>query len=468
MSKRSLRWVALAGALALLAAACGGGGGSSGGGGGSAAGPPCPVDALSKAKGPVTLTFWHGLSRANETALQKLVDQYMAQQPKVKVELINQTGYREAFEKYKAGLTSGDLPDIVQMEDTATQQMIDTQSTIPVQSCINAEKYDMSDYIPRVTDYYTVEDSLRAMPFNVSNPVLYYDQNAFTAAGLDPSKPPSTLAEVADYAQKIKATGAYKYGFALKLDSWWIEQISGMSAVPYVNQGNGRSARATAATFDNPTGLGVLTWMNDLVKSGVGVTNSATGPSAFDNLLGIRSKNNAMTVDSSGALGTISQVLASGEAGGVKVGVGPMPGPQGKGGVLVGGAALYISRKSSAVQQSAAWDLAKFLTTSQNQAQFAAETGYVPIRKSSADTQVMKDLWAREPGYKVAYDQLVDAVNNIASAGPVIGAYQAVRDEVLAAEQQMFTQGKAPATALKDAATASTRAITDYNSRVVG
>ena len=92
----------------------------------------------------------------------------------------------------------------------------------------------------------------------------------------------------------------------------------------------------------------------------------------------------------------------------------------------------------------------------------------MPIRKSSANTQLVQELWAREPGYKVAYDQLVDAVNNVASAGPVIGAYQAVRDEVLAAEQQMFTQGKAPAAALKDAAKASTRAIADYNSRVVG
>ena len=67
------------------------------------------------------------------------------------------------------------------------------------------------------------------MPFNVSNPVLYYDQNAFTAAGLDPSKPPLTLAEVSADAKKIQATGAYKYGFALKLDPWWIEQISGMA-----------------------------------------------------------------------------------------------------------------------------------------------------------------------------------------------------------------------------------------------
>ncbi len=33
------------------------------------------------------------------------------------------------------------------------------------------------------------------MPFNVSNPVFYFDKNAFRKAGLDPDKPPATLDE---------------------------------------------------------------------------------------------------------------------------------------------------------------------------------------------------------------------------------------------------------------------------------
>ena len=50
----------------------------------------------------------------------------------------------------------------------------------------------------------------------------------------------------------------------------------------------------------------------------------------------------------------------------------------------------------------------------------------------------------------------------------MIGAYQAVRDAVLAGEQEMFTQGKAPAAALKSAADQSNAAMQDYNSRVTG
>ena len=113
--------------------------------------------------------------------------------------------------------------------------------------------------------------------------------------------------------------------------------------------------------FADATGRGIFAWMDSMVKSGLAVTNSAEGTSAFDNLLGIRSKKNAMTIDSSATLGTITQVLAGGEGGGVELGVGPMPGPAGGGGVLVGGGALYMVKQSSAEKKAAVWKYIKFL-----------------------------------------------------------------------------------------------------------
>jgi sn-glycerol 3-phosphate transport system substrate-binding protein len=459
-------------AIGLVLAACGGGGsdgGSSDTGGGGSKGGSCPVDALAKATGKVSITMWHGLNRANEETLQRITQQYNSSQDKVAVTIVNQTGYKETLQKFRTGLGTGDLPDITQIEDTGLQQMIDTQAVTPVQDCVDAEDYDLSDYIPRVIDYYTVQHKLWPMPFNVSNPVLYFDKAAFTSAGLDPAKPPTTLEQVSDYSAKIKNSGAgYQYGFGLKLDPWYIEQLSAKGGVPFVNNGNGRDARATKVVFDNPTGLEVFTWMNDMVKQGLAVTNEAEGPSAFDNLLGIRSKKVGMTIDSSASLGTISQVLASGEGGGVQLGVGPMPGPTGKGGVLVGGAALYITKKSAPEKRAAAWDFLKYLTSPEVQAEFAAGTGYVPIRKSSVELPAITQLWAKEPGYKVAYDQLVTGVNNVATAGPVIGDYQGVRDSVLDAEQAMFSEGVSPQAALTRAAKAADAKIADYNSRVGG
>ncbi len=220
--------------------------------------------------------------------------------------------------------------------------------------------------------------------------------------------------------------------------------------------------------FDGQTGLTIFSWMDDMVKSGAAKTNLADGPSQYDNLLGIRSKAVGMSIDSSATLGTITQVFAQGESGGVELGVAPMPGPPGDGGVLVGGGALYIVKKSAPEKQAAVWEYLKFLVDPQVQADWAAGTGYVPIRKSSVDLPAIQQLWATTPGYKVAYDQLISGKDDIATQGPVIGAYQGVRDAVLAGEQEMFTQGKSPAAALKNAASQSDTAMREYNSRITG
>ncbi len=433
--------------------------------GGGAGKSSCPVDALAKANGPVSITFWHGLNRANEETLQKLVNQFNDQQTKVTVKLVNQTGYEDILRKWVTGLGTDELPDLGQMEDTATQQMIDTESIVPVADCIKADRYDTSDFVERVLERYTVDGKLYPMPFNVSNPVLYYDKNAFRSAGLDPEKPPATLADIRADSVKIKASG-YEAGFGLKLNPWYLEQWASKADQLFVNNENGRKGRATKVLFDDAVGQATFAWMKDMVDSGLARTNPDGGPNGFDNLLGIRSKVQAMTIDSSASLGTISQVFASGESGGVDLGVAPMPGPRGSGGVLVGGGALYMSKSSAPEKIAATWEFVKFLVSPATQATFAAGTGYVPIRKSSVKEQVLLAQWAASPGYKVAYDQLLSGKDDVATAGPVIGNYAGVRDAVRDAETKMLAEGGDPKAAIKAAAAAATAAIQDYNTRI--
>jgi sn-glycerol 3-phosphate transport system substrate-binding protein len=306
-------------------------------------GAKCPVNALDKADTPVDITFWHATNAANTEALERLTADFNQSRPDVNVTLINQTTYEDSLTKYVAGLSTGDLPDLVMIEDTGLQQMIDTESVLPAQACVKADKYDLSDHIERVLDYYTVDGTLWPMPFNVSNPVFLYNTMAFEKAGLDPDDPPSTLEEVKEAAQQLKDSGATNQaGFSLKLDPWYLEQWLAKAGRPYVNNANGRKGRATAAVFDVKAGVEIFSWMQDMVDSGLAVTNEAEGASAFDNLLAIGADNAGMSIDTSASLGTITQVLGSGQYPNVSLGVAPMPGPTGKGGVLVGGAALYM------------------------------------------------------------------------------------------------------------------------------
>lgn len=459
----------LAGGLAaatLLFTACGGGGDddSSGGNGGNGDVPDCPVDALADATDPVEITFWHTMSRANLDALTALTDQYNASQTKVKVKLVNNTSYDDQQAKYRAGLTTGDLPDVVMHQDIYLQQLVDTQTVLPVQACIDETDFAADDFVPRTLEYYSLDDVQWGLPFNVSNPVLYYDRAAFTAAGLDPDQPPATFDEVRSAAEKIKAAG-YTTGMSLKVDSWHFEQLLGLQDQVFVDNDNGRDSRASAVAFDSDAGREVFEFLGGMVADGLATPSPRSGPSQFDNLLGIANKHHAMTFDTSAALGTITELLNSGQYAGVELGVAPLPGRTADGGIVVGGAALYISATDEA-KQAAAWDFMTYVTSAESQATWGAATGYIPVRTSATELPAITERWSQLPGFKVAYDQLVDGADTNATAGAVIGDYEAVRAAIEEAQDKMFIDKGSPADALSGAADTATSAIETYNERL--
>jgi sn-glycerol 3-phosphate transport system substrate-binding protein len=456
--------VAVAAAGLAVAALPGAGAGASAPN--QASGAKCPLGALEKADGTVEITMWHSAVRENEATLQQLADTFNSSQDKVKVTLVAQPTYQDTLEKYVAGLSTGDLPDLAMIGDGDVQQMIDTQSVLPAQACVKADKYDLSGHIERVVDYYTIDKTLWPMPFNVSGPVLYYDTAKFEAAGLDPDSPPTTLDEIKEDSKKIVDAGVAPAGYGLKTEPGYLEQYQAKAGKEYVNNGNGRKSRATETVFDNKTGRDVYTWMQEMVDEGLARVNSDEGQAVFDNLLGIGNGTHAMTTETSASLGTITSVLASGAYPGVELGVAPMPGPKGNGGVVVDGAALWIVKESAPEKQAAAWEFAKFLNSEQSQATWAAGTGYVPIVTAAADSPEVQELWERIPGYKVAYDQLLTGANNLATAGPVIGDYTGVQTAVRESWQRMFAEGTSPKAAIKAAAAAADEAMQEYNSRV--
>lgn len=435
--------------------------------GGAAA--KCPIGAIKKAGDkPVEVVFWHGTTRASEETLQQLADQFNASQSDVEVKLVNQTSYRDTIDKFRAGLSSGDLPDLVMIAETGLQQMIDSRAVLPAAACVKADKFDMSDHVKRVTDYYTVEGTLWPMPFNVAGPLLYYDKAAFRKAGLDPEKPPTNLDEVRAAAQKLKDSGAVENaGFGFKLDPWLFEQWIAIGGKQYVNNSNGRKARATNVQFDDKVGQKVFTWLDGMVRDGLAETSNTEGPGSTDNLLGIGTHSHAMTIDSTSALGTIAQILGQGDYADIELGVAPMPvAVKGNGGVQVGGAALYIVNKFAPAEQEGAWRFAKFLNEPEQVATWAAATGYIPIVKSAVDLPAVQQRWAELPGFKVAYDQLLTGPNNVATAGPVIGDYDGVRDAVKQGFELLVSGSQKSKAALKTAKREADSVVQEYNERI--
>src|SRR6516225_6828904 len=246
---------------------------------GAASLPSCNLKALSQHKGLVSITFWESASTANLAVLRSITSAFNSSQSKVHVTLVTQAGYDDTWQKYLAGLTNGQLPAAVQLEDQRTQAAIDTHSFLPVQSCMNAAKYSTSDYLPRPLAYWKVNGVQWALPFAVSAPILYYNQNSFTKAGLNPATPPLTLPQMVADAKALKASGS---GMGLVLDPWHLETWLATANRLFVNNNNGRSSRATKGVFNTPTAVSIFSQLSQLVRSGYATTNPSTGPDQYD------------------------------------------------------------------------------------------------------------------------------------------------------------------------------------------
>ena len=137
------------------------------------------------------------------------------------------------------------------------QQMADSGAVIPVEACIEAERLrHRRRSCPRRSRAYATEGVQWSMPFNVSNPVLYYNKQMFEAAGLDPDSPPLSLDELRADSQQIVDSRRRRYGHRRSTPaSTPAAAGSSSSGSPtagelYADNGNGRLAPATQVLYD--------------------------------------------------------------------------------------------------------------------------------------------------------------------------------------------------------------------------
>ena len=167
--------------LSLVLAACGGGSDA-----GGTAGAPAP-DALTKASGVTTVSFWHAMDGKNAEALTKLVTEFNQKNSgKIEVKATYAGKYDDTITKYKAAIQSKSTPDVIQIYDIGTRFMIDSKQTVPMQSFIDRDKLDVSDLQPNIAGYYSVDNKLHSMPFNTSMPVCTSTRSSSRRPGSTP------------------------------------------------------------------------------------------------------------------------------------------------------------------------------------------------------------------------------------------------------------------------------------------
>jgi sn-glycerol 3-phosphate transport system substrate-binding protein len=459
-------------AVSILMAACSGsgdGGDATPAGTAAPSSPPvdvaeCPVDAMDQTEGPVTVTMWHPMSSRSGAVLNELVVEFNRAQDRVRVDAVYQGDYSDTFTKYVNTLRSGgDLPDVVMLNETSMQQMVDSESTVPIEACVSASGYDTSDFAGRLLDQYKVGDVLVTLPFQLSNPVLYFDGSDFVAAGLDPDDPPATFSEVLAASRALAATGVAEDPLALDVDSWIFEQWVNMAGTPLVDHDNGRTARAGEALLETGAAVEVFGFLATMRDEGlVRNTGRGTDQAGLAKFLAVGFGEASMTISSSANLGEIYDQLA--RFPGVDIRVAPLPGPTG-GGVAVGGGSLYLVNEADDATRAAAWQFMTWLDEPAQQVTWSIGTGYIPTRLSAVEDPRLVELWSERPGYRVAFDQLAAAGPIAGGGGPVIGDFAGFREAIEQALEALY-HGADPAAVAAEAGQQATEAIQAYNRRI--
>ena len=446
--------------LSLSLAACGGGG--------EKATPGRETPGASPAGGTVTISLWHSEAAANADTLERLASRYNSSQNEVRVQPSFQGTDEELIAKLVTSLGSGQVPAVALLAEPDTQEMIDSGAAAPAQDFIDREGYDLSDLDQKAIQYYTWQGKLWAMPFCSGIPLLYYNKAVFREVGLDPERPPQDLEEVRQYSEKIlkrdAAGNVVRSGIALDIQDW-MERILAEHGDLFADNNNGRDGRATKVLFDNDTGRWYFQWWHDMVDEGLAF-NVGRNPTYADGLLALASGRAAMTLSYSSALRSVVDALEKGAAG-VEIGVGGLPGvPGGTGAPLPFGRVLWILNLRPEREQEAGWKFIKWLMEPEQQAEWFAGSGYLPVSHSAVDQPAAKDIIGQYPLFQVPLNLYVEAPATPTGLGALLGPFRKVREPLDRAVEAILSGAKDPDQALEGAATEDNQIIEEYNQRV--
>ncbi len=425
-----------------------------------------PASTLETATGLTTITFWHSMDSTNGVALQALVDRFnAAHQGKIKVEAVYQGAYDDAITKYKASVQSNTTPSLVQIYDIGTQFMIDSEQVVPIADFAARDGYDLSGIQRNIAAYYTVAGRQWSMPLNSSVPLLYYNKDAFRAAGLDPDRPPQNLDEIRAAAEKLKASGGkVPYGFGAAIYGWFLEQLLSTAGEVFCDPGNGRSGtRVTQAALDSPTVVAAVSWWQQMVADGLAVD---TGRQTKDAQNAFKAQQTAITLESTGAL----KSFTSAADGQFDLGVAPFPtvsGSLAKGaGPSIGGASVWISGPGHTdAEKQAAWEFTRFLVQPDSQAFWHTQTGYFPVTDAARELPEEKAYLQKNPLFSVAIKSLDATDLAPTTTGCAAGAMPQIRKATEDGLEKALI-GQDPARAMQTERADVARSIANYNDSV--
>lgn len=446
--------------------------------------PNCDLGAFDEAVAdgePVEIDLWYGgLIGAVNLTMQNQADAFNKSQDDVVVRVHDQgRDYAQVYRKFESASAADQLPDAIYLRAEHFAPAVDSGRILPAQACMEAAGYDPTRIEALARNAYTRDGVLYAAYMNTSNPVLYYNRNHWTRAGLDPEEPPTTLDELYEQAKTLKEEGVSDRPLALMLDQqFFVTWLNGIG-VDVVDNGNGRSGDPGQASFDTEEARELLELLTRMQDEGL-LQAFPRDENSIDQYIAVAAQDSSMLFGTSAAAGTLRDTLAgdltadditgTSDAGGQDLdlsGIVPLaaqfPGIDEPGQVHPTGGAFYIMNTAGPVEQVAAWKFMEFMLQPDNAKDWLIDGGYVPSVKDVHDEPDVESFWKDD----VAGTMAVKAAEQMRLVdpdrpGPAMGPYSDFMDIVEKALQAVFFDGADIGQALQRAERDVTAALERY------
>ena len=384
--------------------------------GGGSAPPPAQSEVV----------LWHSMGDDLGRVLNEIVSRFNQGRTGPKVVPRYQGDYNLLKQKIHMSLKAGNSPDMTQQYESWTAYYNlekGNEGLVPLDDFIKADaSFDIQDIFPVFIADNTWDGKIWTFPCTKSLPVLYYNREIFTKAGLDPDRPPKTWKEFAEFGRKLTKDldgdgNIDQWGWSYVVDPWIVECM--------VLQQGAKLAESDSniLPFDREEYAHAVSFYRDAT---LGDTPYATKSSGYEFQNDFIAQHAAMIITSSVSKSFMIDRIRFDFA------MAPLP-YWTQNATIISGTNIGIFASTSPENRQVAWDFIRFFSSTDIAALWAIRTGYVPVRRSSVESEAFKEHIKRDPTALAAIEQI-----DVAQLEPRSPVWYEVRDQVAKAIEKVL------------------------------
>lgn len=343
------------------------------------------------------ITIWYPFGGLTGQFFNSLVEEYESTHPQIDIKPVYTGGYSVTARKVITGIFTDILPEggIIPAAPLFTGRV----GNYSIEEFLNRPQgLDQNDFYSVLWDFNKYHNKICSLPFANSTLVLYYNKDLLKKAGFDPRQPPETWRQLEVMANKIAGDhdndgNIDVWGVVMSNQDWVLKSM--------IVQNGGQIIDTTGKQplFNSSQGVEVLSlWLNLVEEK---LMPLAMHDRARAQFLGGRA---AFLLATSGMVNTFINA-ANFDFGTAFV---PKFNEANQYCVTIGGVSLALFPAKPEKEQ-ATWEFFRWLLSREVINQWAVETGYIPIRKSSLQSELIQQLFLDSPQYQAGFEQITFA-----------------------------------------------------------